>query len=455
MKRSRKSTPEVNRRDFLKGSSLATLMSMLGGVELRAQNSGSEEPKKPEGPKVKVGVIGLGLWGRDILGTLGRLPQAEVAAICDTYAASIRRSEKHAPNAKKTEDFRTILDDKDIPAVIIATPTHKHKDVVTAALQAGKHVYCEAPLAATIEDARAIAKAAQANPKSYFQAGLQLRCDPQRHFLEPFIRSGALGSWVMVRSQWHKKQPWTQNSPNPDRLKEINWRLDPAISPGLIGEIGLHQVDSAGWLLNAQPVSVTGFGSVRRWTEDGRKVPDTVQAVFEFPGGIQMMYDGTLANSFEGEYEMFYGSDSAVMLRGNKAWLFKEVDSALLGWEVYARKDRFGEETGIALVANATKIAAQGDQPIEEAPFTNTPLYYSLENFLANAASVGGAVEDFLAAFDPKDVGALKTHLAELRMQPYAGFMQGYAATVIGLKANEAVTKGQKITFQKEWFTLA
>ena len=454
MKRSRKSAPEVNRRDFLKGSSLATLMSMLGGIELRAQNSGSEAPKKPEGPKIKVGVIGLGPWGRDMLATLGRLPQAEVAVICDTYAASIKRSAKNAPNAATTEDYRTILDNKDIPAVIIATPTHKHKDVVLAAIQAGKHVYCEAPLATSVEDARAIALAAKANPKVYFQSGLQLRADPQRHFLEPFIRSGAIGPWVMVRSQWHKKQSWWQNSPNADRVKEINWRLDKATSPGLVAEMGVHQIDSAGWFLSAQPTSVTGFGSIRRW-DDGRTVPDTVQAIFEYPGGIQLTYDCTLANSYETEYEMFYGSDAAVMLRGNKAWLFKEVDSPLLGWEFYARKDRFGEETGIALVANATKIAAQGDNPIEDAPFTNTPVFYALENFLANASSIGGAVEDFIAAFDPKDVGALKTHLAGVRMQSYAGFMEGYVATVIALKANEAIMKGEKIAIKKEWLTLA
>src|SRR6185369_9080923 len=152
-----------------------------------------------------------------------------------------KRSAKNAPNAATTEDYRTILDNKDIPAVIIATPTHKHKDVVLAALQAGKHVYCEAPLAASVEDARAIAMAAKASPKTYFQSGLQLRADPQRHFLLPFIRSGALGPWVMVRSQYHKKQQWRLEASNPDRMKEINWRLDKAISPGLVGEIGVHQ----------------------------------------------------------------------------------------------------------------------------------------------------------------------------------------------------------------------
>ena len=454
MKRSRKSAPDVNRRDFLKGSSVATLMSMLGGVELRAQ-SGPEEPKKFDGPKVKVAVIGLGAWGRDILATLARLPQAEVAAISDTYPAFLKRSARNLPNAKHVEDYRAILDDKDITGVIVATPTHKHKDVVTAALQAGKHVYCEAPLAHTVEDARAIALAAKANPKVYFQAGLQLRADPQRYFLMDFVRSGALGPWVMVRSQWHKKQSWRATSANPDQERALNWRLDKAISPGLVGEIGLHQIDSAGWFLGTQPTAVTGFGSVRRWGDDGRKVPDTIQTIFEYPGGVQLIHDCTLANSFETAYEVFYGSDAAVLLRGNKAWLFKEVDSPLLGWEVYARKDRFGEETGIALVANATKIAAQGDNPIEDAPFTNTPLYYALENFMVNASAINGAVEDFVAAFDPRDVGALKAHLAEVRMQPYAGFMEGYSATVIALKANEAINKGEKVAIKKEWLTLA
>ena len=67
-------------------------------------------------------------------------------------------------------------------------------------------------------------------------------------------------------------------------------------------------------------------------------MPDTVQAVFEFPGGVRMIYDATLANSFDGEYEMLYGSDAALMMRESKAWMFKEVDSPLLGWEVYADK---------------------------------------------------------------------------------------------------------------------
>src|SRR5260370_3631210 len=183
----------VNRRDFLKSGSFATLMTMLGGVELLAQTN-----SPPTGettiilPKIKVGVIGLGAWGRELLNILGRLEQADVAAICDTYAPFLRRNASAAPKATPTEDYKKILDNKDIKAVIIATPTHKHKDIVLAALQAGKHVYCEAPLANTVEDARAIAVAARAAKKQIFQSGLHMRPDPRRHFLLRVVRSGAL-----------------------------------------------------------------------------------------------------------------------------------------------------------------------------------------------------------------------------------------------------------------------
>src|SRR5438874_10078776 len=118
-----------NRRDFLKSGSFASLMTMLGGVELFAQTNAppSIDDIKPL-TKVKVAVIGLGGWGREILNTLGRLKKAEVAAICDTYSAFLRRSAKLAPSAKPVEDYKTILADKTIKAVIIATPTHKHKE---------------------------------------------------------------------------------------------------------------------------------------------------------------------------------------------------------------------------------------------------------------------------------------------------------------------------------------
>jgi predicted dehydrogenase len=444
---------DFNRRDFIRGSSLATIMAMLGGVELRAQAPDAAKEEEEVGNVVKCGVIGLGARGREIVSTLARLKQAEISAVCDKYPAFMKRGANLAPKAKALDDYRKVLDDKDISAVLIATPTHQHKDIVKEAFQAGKHVYCEAPLAHTMEDARAIAQAARAATKQMFQAGLQMRSDPQRHFLLPFIRSGALGDIAMARAQWHKKQSWRAASPNQERERELNWRLSHETSSGIMGEIGIHQLDMASLFLNARPVSVTGFGSLIHWN-DGRDVPDTVQAILEYPGGVRLIYHATLANSFDSDYEMYYGSDAAVMLRENKAWMFKEVDSPLLGWEVYARKDTFYKETGIALVANATKLVAQGEKPVEEAPFTNTPLYYALEAFLTNSNEMTTGVQDFQESFNINDAKALEKYLSELKMQPYATLQDGYGATVVAIKANEAVVKGQKITFQSDWFEL-
>ena len=457
MNQADKSAPQesVNRRDFLKGGSIATLMTMLGGIELNApaqlKNAAGEVIT---GAKVKCGVIGLGGRGREILGALSLAPEAEITAICDYYPASLRRASNLAPKAEAMEDFQVVLANKDIKAVFIATPTHQHKDLVLAALQAGKHVYCEAPLASTVEDAKAIAKAAKAASKQVFQAGLQTRSDPQRHFLLQFIRSGATGRTVMARAQWHKKQSWRFPSPNPEREQELNWRLDKKLTSGLAGEIGIHQVDATSWFIRDLPRAVTGFGGVLHW-KDGRSVPDTIQAVFEYPSGANLVYHCTLANSFDADYDMLYGTDAAVMIRGNKAWMFKEVDSPLLGWEVYARKDAFYKETGIALVANATKLVAQGDNPVEEAPYANTTLSYAIEAFLTNCNEVGSAVEDFLSTFANASAESIAEHLASLTLQPAAGWREGLDATIVALKANEAIMSGKRIAFEKDWFEVA
>ena len=445
---------DVTRRDFLRGGSVAAMLTMLGGaVELRAAEAPQNAAGKSlAGPKVKCGIIGLGSWGREILGTLQIQAEAEVAGLCDTYAVMLRRAGKDLPNALSTDDYHKLLEDKSIQAVFVATPTYQHKEIVLEALAAGKHVYCEAPLATTVEDARAIAKAANDAVGQVFQPGLSVRSDPQRYFLLQFIRTGAIGKPVMARSQWHKKQSWRNASSNPDREREINWRLDRSKSIGLAGEVGIHHFDSMSWLLKERPVAVTGFGSVRFWN-DGRDVADTIQTILEFPGGLQGSFDATLASSYDADYELFLGSDATVMMRGSKAWLFKEVDSPLLGWEVYARKDVFGKETGIALVANASKPTGQEGKG-EEIPFVGTPLAYSLEAFLANCNEISGAVEDFTATFDTKDKKALEKHLAGITRQHAATWREGLDATVIAIKANEAVTERKRIELHKEWFEI-
>jgi predicted dehydrogenase len=473
MNENQSNTQEFNRRDFLKSGSMAAVMAMLGGVELQAAES--TPAPAAGGPKIKVAVIGLGAWGREILNNLARIPQAEVAAICDTYPASIRRAATSAPGATQTEDYKTILANADIKAVIIATPTHLHKDLCLAAIQAGKHVYCEAPLATTIEDARAIASAAKAAKTVVFQPGLQMRSEPLRQFLISHIRSGLVGQPLVSRSQWHKKVSWRATSPKPEREKELNWRLSKETSIGLVGELGVHPIDQATWFLNAQPKAVTGFGTIALH-KDGRDVPDTTQVVYEFPNGVTVQFGATLANSFDADYEMLYGTDAAMMLRDGKAWLFKEVDSPLLGWEVYASKETFYKETGIVLKAGTSKATSSGGSdsqgaagaapgaaagaqaaattpaPAAPAP-TNAALTSALTTFVRNAADLSAAAEDAKAALGD-DAEQIAAELEKVPRRPAAGFQEGYQATVNVIKANEAIMSGKRIEFKPEWYEL-
>ena len=430
--------PDLNRRDFMRSGSVAAFLAAMGGVPLTAEEADKAAaaqaaaggkvlppPKadpgykeKPPGPPVKCAVIGLGNHGRDILSTLAKLPNAPVVALCDHYKQAFRRAAESAPNARQVQDYRELLASADVQGVIIATPTHQHREIALAAMQAGKHVYLEAPIAHTVEDAKAISAAAKALPaKQVFQCGLQWRENPQHHHVLKFVRTGATGRLATSRGQSNRKQSWRRSSPNGDREKALNWRLYRDTSPGLAGEVGIHSLDLARWYHDKLPVAVHGLGGIMQWADD-RDVADTVTVMVEFAGGYRHAFSATLANSFEGEHDVFSGSDAAVLIRDNKAWMFKETDAPLLGWEVYARKDDFLNDSGIALVANATKILAQGKKPAEAASQTEAPLQYALGRFVEN-------IND--------------------GTRPVADWKAGLEATVLALRANEAVIKGGRV----------
>lgn len=421
------SSSSINRKDFLKSLSFAPLASLMGGERVKGQ--ALEEAVTAQQTNidaediVSVGIIGYGEWGREIATTLERNPKVKIAGISDNFSIMLTRAERSYQGVKTFENYRELLDDPDIPAIIVATPTHMHRDIVIDALNAGKHVYCESPMASTLEDARAMADAAQAASNQIFQVGLQYRINPQHRDVFQFIRSGATGQPTYIRSQWHNKTSWRRTSATSERAAALNWRLNRETSTGLIGEVGLHQIDLASWYLNERPSVIHGFGQIRQWN-DGRDVHDTVQAVLEFPSGVHMISSASLATSFDGRYDMFYGSDSTILLRDKKAWMFKEVDAPMLGWEVYARKDRFFREVGIALVANATQLDAQEGEAHEDDPNVESPLYYSLDSFIDNNI------------FGP--------------FPAMAGYREGYNATLIAVKANEALYNKSLVTIDPD-----
>lgn len=452
---------EFNRRDFLKGGSFASLMMLMGGVPILADDKpkADDSPTKyaAKGAPLKLGLIGCGTWGRELLKAAAQLEMSPVIAICDTHERTLKKAKEFAPQAETLTNYKELLAKKEVEGVLIATPSHNHKEIVLATLAAGKHVYCEMPMAHSVEDARAIATAARDAVKLNFQVGLQYRSDPQIKNLSNFLRSGVLGKPARGRGHWHKKQSWRVTSADADREKELNWRLDPALSPGLFGEIGVHQIDLAMWLFSARPKAVYGAGGVA-FNED-REVADNVEGIFEFPGNVLYSIAVTLGNSFDSSYDLFHGEFNTIMLRERRAWMFKETDAPALGWEVYAKRDQFFKESGIVLGANSTKLAAQGEKASQDASMVDDKgqLYYSIQSFVTNSHLTQTAVADYADSYDINDTAGLlaylKEGLAKSRLA-YAGYKEGLEATVAALKATESQGKKQRLTIDKDLYTV-
>jgi predicted dehydrogenase len=294
---------------------------------------------------------------------------------------------------------------QNLDAVIVATPSHLHRQPATDALAASQHVYCEGPLATSIEDCRAIALAARESDK-VFQTGMQGRSDPVYTLARNFYRSGSIRDLVEMHAQYRRKTSWRAASNRHD------WKLDPAVSMGLIGEFGTHQFDVMHWYTGKYPTHVRARGAVLAYP-DGREVADTVSAELTFPGGITMTYQATLANSYEGQYELLVGTMGAIKLGWTHGWLFKEADAPTQGWEVYANRQNFHNDEGITLIANATQLADQGKLQ-DGVGLEHPPLYYALESFLKSITEqtpIACTAEEGLraAAVSIQTVRALRT----------------------------------------------
>ncbi|HRQ71783.1 MAG TPA: Gfo/Idh/MocA family oxidoreductase [Phycisphaerales bacterium] len=397
---------ETDRRTFMKQSAGA-----MAAVALLPE-LGLARPVRLLEP-MTVGVIGAGRQGRAILGELQKMEGVAIGAICDVDERRLDAGVRRSQGAEGFADYRAMLDKRaDVKAVVIATPTHLHRDIALAALAAGRHVYCETPLAHTVEDCQAIARAARGS-SGVFHSGLQGRSNPVYKLAWTFFRSEAVRDPVAMRAQSNRKNSWRTPAPDPARDREFNWRLDPAVSLGLAGEQGTQQFDVFHWYLGAYPVRAHGGGSIRLHA-DGREVHDTIHCGLDFESGVHLHYEATLASTYGGEYEVLHGTNASMWLAWTHGWMFKESDAPTQGWEVYANRQRFHNDQGITLIAEATKLAAQGKLQ-EGIGLPNSPLYYALGDFLRSVSEGAPVV---------------------------CGADEGARASIVGILANRAVVTG-------------
>ena len=399
---------EIDRRSFLARSS-GVAAGLAFAPVLGAAMGKLNAP-------VRVGVVGCGRQGRAIIAELSSFENVTLAAICDSEPRRLNAGNRRAPDAETFADHTQMLDAGKIDAVFVATPPHLHRTVAEDALKAGVHVYCEAPLAHTPEDAKAIASAARGSDR-VFQSGYLARANPVYQLARTFFVSDAVRTLVSMDAVRARKTSWRTPARDPEAEKRLNWRLDPSVTTGLAGEWGSHQFDVFHWYTGLYPDRVSGFGSIRVH-EDGREVHDTISATLGFPGGSALTYNATLANSYQGRHELFRGENAAIKLAWSHGWMFKESDAPTQGWEVYANRQQFHNDEGITLIAGATQLAEQGKLK-DGVGLPHTSLWYGVESFLKSVTENA-----------PVACSADK----------------GVRSTIVGIRVHEAITSGQSIT---------
>jgi predicted dehydrogenase len=230
-------------------------------------------------------------------------------------------------NPKKYKDYRELLADKDVEAVLIAVPLYLHFPVTRDSLLAGKHTFCEKSLVFKPDEVHALRALVAQHPKQTLQVGLQRRYSIYFQSVKTMIDQGVLGDVTHMHAQWHRNPGWTMKPGGRNNPK--NWRLFRDFSGGLTAELASHQVDVADWFFGNHPDFVLGVGSLDSW-RDSRDINDNIQLIYSYPNGRKLMYSaistcqhlpilgsqrpefGIVVMGTAGAVEMTLGSDNAL-----------------------------------------------------------------------------------------------------------------------------------------------
>ncbi len=259
--------------------------------------------------RVRIGLVGCGGRGTELLQTALALPEAAVVAVADVYQPFAERAVSLCPYPVAQEkSFERLLERRDVDAVFVATPDHWHAAMTILACQAGKDVYCEKPLSLTVREGRRMVEAARRHGR-VVQTGSQQRSG--KHYAEArqLIREGGIGPVHRVHAGFQRNifPGLTPRGPSLAAKPELDWDawLGPAptvpynpfrciynfrwfwdYSGGQMTNWGAHHLDIARWILDSPgPESVSGMGG-RYALTDGGETPDVQQVTFQFPRAV-------------------------------------------------------------------------------------------------------------------------------------------------------------------------
>ena len=299
--------------------------------------------------RIAVGVIGTGARGQELMDALQQHPQAEIVALVDAYKGRLDRAQSRVKGdrARIYPTHLELLAEKSIDAVVVAIPDHLHKAVVVDALRAGKDVYCEKPLTYTAAEGLEIIAAAAAG-RRIVQVGSQgPSSDPERKAKE-MIRAGKLGRITMIRAAYNRNTAsgaWIYPIPPDASPENVNWamfqgaasnrpfslerffrwRCYQEYSGGIATDLFVHLCTAINFLMDAKmPARVVAMGELYRWKES-RDVPDTLNAILEYPEGFTVNLSSSFNNELNAEAGFqVLGTEGSITIGGDGLAFYPE-----------------------------------------------------------------------------------------------------------------------------------
>lgn len=287
-----------NRRGFLASGAVAAAGAFAGAPQiLRAQGTVAANDR------LNIGVIGSNGQGGFSIGQLQGI--ANITALCDVDANRLAPVAKRFPRAKTYRDFRRLVDQKDLDAIVVATPDHTHAVASVAALRSGRHLYCEKPLTRTVSEARVVTELAR-ETGLVTQIGTQIHAGTNYRRVVELIRTGAIGEvsevHVWVGGGYGGKERPAQFPPVPENLDwdlwlgpvaeqpyhpewaHFNWRHWWHFGGGTLADIGCHYMDLPFWALDLHhPTAITSEGP----PVHSESAPTWLVVQYEFPARVK------------------------------------------------------------------------------------------------------------------------------------------------------------------------
>jgi myo-inositol 2-dehydrogenase / D-chiro-inositol 1-dehydrogenase len=274
---------------------------------------------------VSFGIIGTGGRGQRVGGYMSQNDHTRLTAICDIYPDVIEEAKEKIPGvggAAVHKDYHDLLARNDIDAVLISTPAFLHPEHFEAAVQAGKHIYCEKPAAVNVAGAKRILRAGeQADSSKTIQFGFQQRFSREYLAAEKILRDGKVGDVKVMASYWvvGGAPRTTFKSPYPLEEQKIrHWYYWTDLSGGPIVEQDCHGIDVMNWFADARPLRAVGSGFNRYTPVYGDRTSDHHNIIYTYPDDVQgWMLNIKGAPGLQTVHEDFYGSVGALVTSRN------------------------------------------------------------------------------------------------------------------------------------------